>query len=130
VERNQLESIVRFSGWLNASDVERAYSEADVLVLPSWAEGLPNVMIEAMATRLAVIVSAVGNIPDMVVDGHEAMFITPRDVDDLKSKMARVISEPVLRRQLGDAAFSMVERQFGVEQAANRILAAVEEVLD
>src|SRR6185503_4308052 len=64
VKSRGLASIVRFDGWLTGSAVEEALMESDVLVLPSWAEGLPNAMIEAMAAKLAVVVSAVGNVPD------------------------------------------------------------------
>ncbi len=75
VTRNELDSKVHFSGWLDGQALEDALSEADVFVLPSWVEGLPNSMIEAMAARLAVVVSSVGNIPDVVDDGREALLV-------------------------------------------------------
>jgi len=125
VVRYGLGDIVRFRGWLKGADVEKALAEADVLVLPSWAEGLPNAMIEAMAARLAVVVSAVGNIPDVVTDGCEALLVPPQDVSALQAALAKVIDDPVLRRRLGDAAFSLAASQWGVEQAVEGILSAV-----
>lgn len=125
VARNQLESIVRFSGWLKVSAVESVLAESDVLVLPSWSEGLPNVIIEAMAARLAVVVCAVGNVPDVVTDGREVLLVPPQNIPALKSALVRVIDDPALRRQLGDVAYLLAERQFGVEQVADRILMVV-----
>ena len=124
-----LGSRVRFSGWLKGPELERALTEADVLVLPSWSEGLPNSMIEAMAARLAIVVSAVGNIPDVVTDGCEAVLVPPRDVAALKTGLKRVIDDPNFRRRLGDAAFALAEREFSVEPAVDRILMATDNTI-
>jgi glycosyltransferase involved in cell wall biosynthesis len=126
VVRYGLGETVRFRGWLKGADVESALAEADVLVLPSWAEGLPNAMVEAMAARLAVVVSAVGNIPEVVTDGREALLVPPRNVSALKAALARVIDDPVLRRHLGDAAFTLAASQWGVEQAVEGMLLAID----
>jgi glycosyltransferase involved in cell wall biosynthesis len=128
ITRHNLSGIIRLSGWLDGPDLHDALAEADVFVLPSWSEGLPNAMIEAMAAKLAVVVSSVGNIPDVVVQGCEALLVAPRDVAALQSALARVIEDPDLRRRLGDAGFSLAERQFGVEPAVDRILAAVQKI--
>ena len=129
VRRNHMDSAVRFSGWMERLGVEKAMSEADVFVLPSWAEGLPNAMIEAMAAGLAVVVSAVGNIPDVVRAGTEALLVGPEDVPALREALKKVIDDPSLRRNLGEAGYSLAARQFTVEQAADRILQAVNEVV-
>lgn len=129
IAENGLGLIVHFAGWLKGENLDRAFADADVLVLPSWAEGLPNAMIEAMAAKLAVIVSAVGNIPDVVVDGREVLLVQPRDIPALQSALARVIDDVALRRELASAAFSLAERQFGAEEAADRLLAAVREII-
>lgn len=126
VEKYGLDDVVCFRGWLKGADVETALSEADVFVLPSWAEGLPNAMVEAMAAKLAVVVSAVGNIPDVVTDEHEALLVPPKDVTALQVALTRVIDDPILRRRLGDAAFSLATNQWGVEPAVEGILSAVE----
>lgn len=129
VAEQGLASIVNFSGWLKGENLERAFANADVLVLPSWAEGLPNAMIEAMAAKLAVVVTSVGNIPDVVGDEREVLLVPSRDIPALKNALARVIEDKDLRYRLADAAFSMAERQFGAEQAANRLLTATRETI-
>jgi glycosyltransferase involved in cell wall biosynthesis len=129
VEKSKLDSIVQFSGWLKGLDLEAALSEADVFVLPSWAEGLPNAMIEAMAARLAVVVTAVGNIPDVVANEREALLVPPKNILALRYALERIIDTPALRCELADAAFLLAEQRFSIEQAADDILLAVNDTI-
>ncbi|MDD4927934.1 MAG: glycosyltransferase family 4 protein [Gallionella sp.] len=129
VAQHGLEDIIRFRGWLRGADLEAVLAESDVLVLPSWAEGMPNAMIEAMAAKLAVIVSAVGNVPDVIEDGCEALLVPAKNIDALQSALMQVIDDPVLRNKLAAEGFLLVERLFGVEQAADLILKAVNDAI-
>ena len=128
VEANNLSSKVRFSGWLSADGLLEAYGEADALVLPSWAEGLPNAMIEAMAAGLAVVVTRVGNVPDVVRDREDALLVPPKDVDALAAVLADVVDDDALRTRLARAGHDLASREFAVEAAVERILLAVERV--
>ena len=128
VANSKLQSRVRFSGWLAAEDLPAAYREADVLVLPSWAEGLPNAMIEAMAAGLAVAVTRVGNVPDVVRDRVEALLVEPRDVDGLASALAVLVDDSALRTGLGKNGHALAAREFAVEAAVDRILRVVKQV--
>lgn len=121
-----LESTVTFSGWLEGGGLLQAYADADALVLPSWAEGLPNAMIEGMAAKLAVIVSSVGNIPDAVKDGREALLVPPRDVPSLEAALERVITDPCLRERLAGAAMSRAEQEFSVDKAADSLVSVIQ----
>lgn len=125
VAEHGLEDRVRFRGWLLGKELEDVFANSDVLVLPSWAEGLPNAMIEAMAAKLAVVVSAVGNVPDVVTDGREALLVPPQDVPALTEALDRVIGDAGLRSRMGDAAFSLASSHWGVEQAVRRIASAM-----
>jgi glycosyltransferase involved in cell wall biosynthesis len=122
------EKRIRFSGWLKGAEVERALAGADVFVLPSWAEGLPNAMIEAMAARLAVVVTAVGNVPDLVQDGREALLVPPHDVVALREALRRVIEDRALRRKLADAGHALAAQKWSVGPAVDAILDAVASV--
>jgi len=120
-----LDDRVTFRGWLAGSELEQVFVDADIFVLPSWAEGLPNVMIEAMAAKLAVVISEVGNIPDMVRDGEEALLIPPRNVAALQLALTNVIDNKILRRNMAEAAFSLAEKQWGVEKAVDALLSVI-----
>jgi glycosyltransferase involved in cell wall biosynthesis len=119
VERAGLSDRIQFLGWQRGSAVEECLRDADVLVLPSWAEGLPNAMIEAMAAGLAVVVTHVGSVPDVVADGEEALVVPPRDVTALTGAIGRVIDEPALRARLGAAAHALAAERFNVEAAVD-----------
>ncbi len=126
VDTNGLRPLVRFSGWLSTEEIETAYREADVFVLPSWAEGLPNAMVEAMAAKLAVVVSAVGNIPDVITDGKEAMLVPPKNPDALVGALKRIVGDAELRARVAMAGFALAEQEFAVEKAVTRLLDAVD----
>lgn len=126
VQVNGLEGSVQFSGWLDAEGIQLAYRQADVLVLPSWAEGLPNAMIEAMAAGLAVVVTTVGNIPDVVSDRAQALLVPSRNVGALTDALSEVVDDPALRESLGRAGHELANREFGAETAVARILHAME----
>lgn len=108
---------VRYRGWLRGEALHEVLAASDVLVLPSWAEGLPNAMIEAMAARLAVVVTAVGSVPDVVTHEREALLVPPRNAELLRVALARVIDDAALRERLADSAFAMAAKNFGVESA-------------
>lgn len=112
---------VQFLGWLQGADLERVLQESDVLVLPSWVEGLPNAMIEAMASGLAVVVSSVGNVPDVVNDGEEALLVPPQDSDALQRALARVISDAEFRVALAGRGHRFCRDNFAVEPAVEKL---------
>lgn len=129
IDKHGLGVRITMAGWLAGDALLDAYRRADAFVLPSWAEGLPNAMIEAMAAGLAVVVSAVGTIPGLVVHEQQALLVPPRDVDALTAAMARVIEDGALRARLGGNAAAWAAREFGVEQAADRMVDAVERAI-
>jgi glycosyltransferase involved in cell wall biosynthesis len=125
VADHALEGFIRLAGWRSGADLHDAYARADVFVLPSWSEGLPNAMVEAMAAGLACVVSTVGSVPDVVKNDESALLVSPRDAVGLERALARVIDDADLRRRLGKAAHAIAARDFGVEQAVDHLLQAV-----
>lgn len=125
VAQHGMSSIVRFRGALNEDALRSVLSECNILALPSWAEGLPNAMVEAMAAGLAVVVTAVGSIPDVVTNEQDALVVPPRDIAALENALRRVIGDPALRTSLGAAACARAQAQFAVEPAVEKILEAL-----
>lgn len=120
-----LQDRIGFRGWLRGEALDREYADADIFVLPSWSEGLPNSMIEAMAAGMAVVVSAVGNVPSAIDDGVNGLMVAPGDVPGLRDALAALIADPQRCAQLGASAHRTARDRFGVETAVDRILAAV-----
>lgn len=126
VRNAALSDVVQFAGWVPQQDLNDLFAESDIFVLPSWAEGLPNSMIEAMATGLAVVVSAVGNVPDVVTDGREALLVPPRSAAELENAIRRLLDDPALRQSLAARGHALVKAEYAVEGAV-QILAQVVE---
>lgn len=117
---------VRFRGWLQGEAVESVLADSDVLVLPSWAEGLPNAMIEAMAAGLAVVTTPVGGIPDHISDGREGLLVPPRDANLLALALGRIVGDDELRKRLALAGHALAARRFSSERAADRMVGELE----
>lgn len=120
---------ITFSGWLDGKELLQAYERADIFVLPSWAEGLPNALIEAMASRLAIVVTTVGSVPDFLKHQEEALLIAPRQTAALTDAIQVLIERPELRARLADTAFEKARKEFTVEAAADRLIASLETVI-
>ena len=93
-EMSGLADKVTFLGWLPPPKMHDLFAASDVLVLPSRNEGLPMVIVEAMASGLAVISTPVGSIGDAVVEGVNGLLVPPKDVDALATALATVIEAP------------------------------------
>lgn len=111
----------RFVGWADQAKASALMATADVLVLPSYDEGLPLVILEALANGVAVVCTPVGEIPDVFQHGDTAHFVTPGDVPAIEAALAKVISDPEYRRGLETRGHALYERQFSLDVFADRV---------
>jgi glycosyltransferase involved in cell wall biosynthesis len=88
------------------------YNLLDVLALPSLHDGLPNALLEGMACERAIVASAVGGIPDALVDGQNGRLVPPGDVDALTNALVALLRSPEQRHALGAAARQTVLSAF------------------
>lgn len=129
VRRSPLSGRTQFVGWVGAAERDRLLGASDVLILPSWAEGLPNAMIEAMAAGLAVVVSAVGNVPDVVTDESEALLVPPQNVAALQAAIQRLLDDRVLLVALAARGHAFVNRFYAVEPAVKALSDAIDSAI-
>ncbi|WP_456661768.1 glycosyltransferase family 4 protein [Bradyrhizobium sp. LB13.1] len=99
-----LKDRVNVPGWLGPEDTAELLSKTDVLVLPSFAENLPMVILEAFAHGIPVISTPVGAIPEVVESGRNGILVPVGDVDALCAALDRLIESPKMRGMLGEAA--------------------------
>jgi hypothetical protein len=107
--------------WINASDI---------FVLPSYQEGLPNVVLEAMACRKPVIATRVGGIPEIVSDGVTGILVEPRIVDQLAQAMETLLLNEDLCSKLGLAAEKLIHEHFTWEKSAKNLIKVYENLLE
>lgn len=107
-----IEGAVKFVGAIGQDHMADYYAESDIFCLPSFAEGVPVVMMEAMATGRPVVASRITGIPELVEDGVSGLLFTAGNVEQLTAALSRLVSSPALRRELGQAGRATVAAQF------------------
>lgn len=125
VKENGISDIVTFHGWLEGADLVGRYRDSDVFVLPSWAEGLPNAMIEAMAAGLCIVTTPVGNIPDVIEDRRNGILVPPRNTLALKIALGGLLTDEGLRSRLSGEAHETALQRFSVEPAVDIMIRAM-----
>jgi len=110
----QLNDAVRFVGY--RSDVDAWLALADVMVLPSFYEGLPLAAIEALAARTPVVATAVDGTPEVVVHGKTGLTVPAGDPYALAEAVTRQLREPAWARQLALAGRRWVEERFSEQR--------------
>ena len=108
-------------GWVGAEQRAQLLSRAWMYALPSYNEGLPMSVLEAMAAGLPVLTTPVGGIPEAVTDGVEGFVVDPGDVDGMARRMAQLLSDATLARAMGAAARRKVETTFSAAAVLPRI---------
>ena len=111
-----IDGFVRFVGWSNQHQVSQLMSQTDVLVLPSYDEGLPLVILEALANGVAVVCTPVGEIPAVLSNGVNACFVQPGDPASIASGLQRVLNEPTFRQALEENGRKLYEEKFSINQ--------------
>lgn len=105
---------VRFTGALPEAETLKEISDCDIFVLPSLMEGLPVVLIEALAMNKAVIASEVAGIPELIEHGISGLLFTPSDWKDLEYQLRRLLSDSNFRDTLGQEGKAIVESEFDI----------------
>jgi glycosyltransferase involved in cell wall biosynthesis len=121
---------VRFIGWVEGRAKLDALASADILVLPSWAEGFPNVVIEAMAAKVAVIVSSVGSVPDLLTDRYEALLVPPKDKDAVREALRELISDETFRWELASRGNAFAKENFSTEKGTKKLESVILSAID
>lgn len=124
-----LDGAVSFLGWIDADQRQAEFQHIDVLALPSYSEGQPMSVIEAMQAGLAVVATRVGGIPDTVTDGVEGLLVPPGDVPALAQALCRLAADPGLRHKLGQAGLVRAEVRHAPAAVIDRLASVYATVL-
>jgi glycosyltransferase involved in cell wall biosynthesis len=111
------------------TDLDALIGAADVVVLPSFTEGLPNVALEASAAGVPVVATAVGGTPEVVADGQTGFLVPPGAADQLAARVGQLLREDSLRTQLGQAGQHRMRSEFTFAAQAEAYLQLIESLL-
>ncbi len=101
---------VKFLGWIPHQKLPQVYEQADIFVLPSYSEALPQIIIEAMASSLPVIATETSGAKDLVEDGKTGFLVPIGDPIALKEKIKILLENPDLRKTMGEAGRKRIEK--------------------
>ena len=123
-----IEERVTFMGWQSRQQVMECYRRANVFLFPSRHEGMPNAMLEAMASGLPVIASCIAGNEELVVDEKTGYLVPSEDVEALREALKKVLRDPVLREQMGAASRQRAEENYSWESTARQYALLLEKV--
>jgi glycosyltransferase involved in cell wall biosynthesis len=121
VIKKELTHVVTVHGWIGPEEKVKALYESTMLVLPSHSEGIPNVILEAMATKTPIVSTFVGGLKEVLRDGENAIIVCEKDPVDLSEKIELCLKDKVFRERIADNAYreaiekydiSVVKRNF------------------
>jgi len=116
-----LSSHVEFVGKQSQSEVAERLSQSDLFILPSFAEGVPVVLMEAMAAGIPVIASRVTGVGELVDDGTSGFLVPPTDRDALIDRIHQLLEDPELRQRMGKVGREIVQHEFNMRSEAAKL---------
>jgi glycosyltransferase involved in cell wall biosynthesis len=112
---------VMLPGWVSGSDKEMLFRRAGIFCLPSYAEGFPMAVIDAMSHNVPVVSTPAGGVTDVFKDGEELLLTNPGNVYELAGKLDMMIRHPVMRQRMADAAGRKISAHFSLDIVAGQL---------
>jgi glycosyltransferase involved in cell wall biosynthesis len=119
-EKNLGASVV-FEGSVNQDRIRDLYAQADVFALASFAEGIPVVLMEAMAMEIPCVTTWITGVPELIRDGVDGLLVPPADIGALADSLARLRDDPALRRRVGAAGRARVIDKYNLRPSVARL---------
>jgi len=117
-----LQHCIEMTGYVEYADVPAVYRRADIFVSPTYAEGFSNTILEAMASRLAIVSCRSVGVVDCIRDGENGLLTEPGDRGGLAEALRQVLRNPTLRQRLADAAFEECRAVYSWSKVGHQIM--------
>lgn len=117
-----LQSCAEMTGYVEYADVPAVYRRADIFVSPTYAEGFSNTILEAMASRLAVVSCRSVGVVDCIRDGENGLLTEPGDRNGLAEALRRILRDGALRQRLADAALTECRSVYSWSRVGQQIM--------
>jgi len=106
---------VKYCGWIEDKEKDLLLRKTDIFVLPSYAEGMPMSILEAMSYAIPVVTTKVGGIPELVIDGETGYLTNPGDLDALYEKISFLIQNKDVRRDFGNKGRLLIKNKYNID---------------
>jgi glycosyltransferase involved in cell wall biosynthesis len=120
---------VDFTGAVDQDHILDYYHAADIFVLPSFAEGLPVVLMEAMAMEIPCITTAITGVPELITNGEDGVLVAASDCDGLTAAISRLVNDAELRRRLGQAGRRKVIADYNLQHNTQHLFTVLDQRL-
>lgn len=120
---------VQIKGWISGNEKKSVYDNSDVLLLPSFNEGLPMSILEAMAWGLPIISTPIAGIPEAVEDGVNGFLIQPGDAKSLAEKIDVLVNDKDLREKMGRESYRIAKEKFDINVIIKQLQGIYDELL-
>ncbi len=122
VRAYDLSDNVKITGWISSKQVRDEILASHAMVLPSFAEGLPVVIMEAMALRRPVISTFVAGIPELVINGHNGWLVPAGSVAELSTAIEQLLSTSAEKlKEMGDSAYTRVRQRHDIDTEVEKL---------
>jgi glycosyltransferase involved in cell wall biosynthesis len=129
VDKYKLSDNFSFIGHVDREALLKHYQNASIFILPSYYEGMPNSILEAMACGLPIIATNVGGIPDVVVHGKNGLLIPPGDSNAIAAAIIRLKTDSQLRERMGTLNRKCVEKFYSWDRISEKFIELYQQVV-
>ncbi|HEY3475399.1 MAG TPA: glycosyltransferase family 4 protein, partial [Anaerolineales bacterium] len=119
---------IKFLGWQSREQLVETYHQTNVFLFPSRHEGMPNAVLEAMASGIPVIASCIAGNEELVVNDKTGYLVASEDTEALQSALKKLLSDPALRQEMGRAARQLAVASYSWESTARQYAHLLEKV--
>jgi colanic acid/amylovoran biosynthesis glycosyltransferase len=112
---------VIFEGAVDQDSIRTLYAAADIFCIPSFAEGIPVVLMEAMAMEIPCVSTHITGIPELIRNGVDGLLVAPSDLDGLVEALAKLMDDPALRERMGKSARTRVMELYDLRRNVERL---------
>jgi glycosyltransferase involved in cell wall biosynthesis len=124
-----LEPLVEVPGWVSGESQAELWNRTDIYCLPSYNEGLPGSILEAMSVGLPCLSTPVGGIPEAVIDGETGLLVEAGDVPALESALERLAVDQALRLRMGVAGHAWLAEKFDIDRIVDQVVTLQERLV-
>ena len=128
VRKSNLSEFVEFKGILDGEEKIRLFKESDIFVMPSYTEGMPIVVLEAMAAGLPVVATSVGALPEVIKDGGNGFIVEVGNYQNLADRILQLVENFNLRKKIGYENMKVVREKFNCKRYIEGIERVLKEV--
>ena len=112
IKKENIEDIIEVLGWIDNKQKEKYLKSSDFYILPSYDEGMPMSVLEAMSYSLPVITTDVGGIPEIIQNKNNGIMVKPGNNDEIKNAIKKIIENNEFRKEISENAYETILEKF------------------